>query len=67
MTKQPKITSNKVIAEAELALEFIAGLIWRDKKMNACGLKAGTALDVHVIEKAIKSIRRYKRQKKSNA
>ena len=64
MTKQPKLTSKKVIAEAELALEFISDLIWRDKKMNACGLKAGSALDVHVIETTIKSIRKYKRQQK---
>lgn len=35
------------------ALQVVSVLIWRDKKMNACGLKAGEALFVHAIEAAL--------------
>jgi hypothetical protein len=65
MTKPPKLTNKQVIDDAYFALVLLEGLVWRDKAMNVCGLKAGDAGDVHAIEKAIKSIRRYKRQKKA--
>lgn len=40
------------LAEAKTALEIVATGIWRDKKMNACGL-TGAALAVHAVEKII--------------
>jgi hypothetical protein len=61
MTK--KLTYKQVIKQAELSLVILSQQIWRDKKMNACGTKAGDALDVHAIEDALKMIRKYKRQK----
>lgn len=55
-------TENEAEANARLiasapklleALELISILIWRDKAMNACGLKAGEAIFVHALDAAI--------------
>lgn len=34
-------------------LQILEGLLWRDKKRNYVGLRAGTATEAHALEDAI--------------
>ena len=48
----------QLLDECHTVLKIVAAGIWRNKKMNACGL-AGAALTVHAVEQALEKLDAY--------
>lgn len=59
MTKHPCILSEVEFNTIHFALNMVAELVWRDKEMNACGIKPSPDSSyVHTLEPAVKLINR---------
>ena len=52
MSRYRRVAIAKKFQKMEEALKIVSAGIWRDKKMNACGL-AGEAVAVHAVEEAL--------------